>query len=228
MYILTEALILPSVLPLMITASSIAFLTMGAVFGLTAGISPGPLLTLVITETLRHNRKEGIKIAIAPLITDLPIILAAYFIFSGISHSNFLLSLISFLGGIYFAYLGYETITAKGLDPEVQKKKPQSLKKGITANFLNPNPYIFWLTAGIPTAFKAYEINLLTAILYFLLFYFTLIGSKIGVALLVERSKAFLKNDAYRITMKILGIALLVFVLYFFYEGIKLLSGNIN
>jgi threonine/homoserine/homoserine lactone efflux protein len=227
MYILTEALILPSVLPLMITASSIAFLTMGAVFGLTAGISPGPLLTLVISETLKHDRKEGIKIAIAPLITDLPIILAAYFIFSGISQSNFLLSLISFLGGIYFAYLGYETITAKGLDPEVQKKKSQALKKGITANFLNPNPYVFWLTAGIPTAFKAYEISLLTAIIYFLLFYITLI-SKIGVALLVERSKAFLKNDAYRITMKILGMALLVFALYFFYEGIKLLSGNIN
>ncbi|MCX6259219.1 MAG: LysE family transporter, partial [Bacteroidia bacterium] len=147
MYRLTGALILPAVLPLMITASSVAFLTMGAVFGLTAGISPGPLLTLVITETLRHNRKEGIKIAITPLITDLPIILVAYFIFSGISQSNFLLSLISFLGGIYFAYLGYETITAKGLDLEEQKKKPQSLKKGITANFLNPNPYVFWLTA---------------------------------------------------------------------------------
>ena len=64
----------------MITAtSSIAFLTMGAFLGLTAGLSPGPLLTLVITETLKHSRAAGIKIAVAPLITDVPIIIFTYF-----------------------------------------------------------------------------------------------------------------------------------------------------
>lgn len=211
----------------MITSSSVTFLTIGAVFGLTAGISPGPLLTLVITETLKHNRKEGIKIAVAPLITDLPIILAAFFIFSRISRSNVLLSLISFLGGIYFAYLGYETITVKGLYSGEQTTRPRSLKKGITANFLNPNPYVFWITAGIPTAFKAYETGLVTVILYFILFYMMLIGSKTCVALLVERSKTFLKNNAYRIIMKILGIALFVFALYFFYDGIRMLADQI-
>jgi threonine/homoserine/homoserine lactone efflux protein len=209
----------------MVTASSVTFITMGAFFGLTAGISPGPLLTLVITETLKHNKKEGIKIAVAPLITDLPIIIVTTFIFSGISQYNILLSTISFLGGIYFAYLGYETIKTKGLETEIQKLRPESLKKGITANFLNPNPYIFWLTVGIPTAFKAYETSLITAILYFLLFYIMLVGSKISVALLVERSKAFLKNKAYSITMKMLGTALIMFALYFLYDGIKTLKG---
>jgi len=155
----------------MIEASSVTILTMGAFFGLTAGISPGPLLMLVITETLRHNKKEGIKIAVAPLITDLPIIIITTFIFSKISQYNILLSLISFLGGIYFTYLGYETLITKGLETEIQKLKPESLKKGITANFLNPNPYIFWLTVGIPTAFKAYQASLITMILYFFFFY---------------------------------------------------------
>ena len=208
----------------MITGSSATFLTMGAFFGLTAGISPGPLLTLVITETLRHNKKEGIKIAVAPLLTDLPIIIVSSLIFSGISHFNIILSLISFLGGIFFAYLGYEAITTKGLDFAVRKNKPRSLKKGITANFLNPNPYVFWLTAGIPTASKAYETSLITAIFYFLLFYVMLIGSKIGVAILVEKSKAFLKNKTYKITMQILGIILIIFALYFLFDGIKILK----
>jgi hypothetical protein len=34
------------------------------------------LITLSDTETLKHNRKAGIRIALAPLITDLPIILS--------------------------------------------------------------------------------------------------------------------------------------------------------
>lgn len=204
------------------SSSSVILLTMGALFGLTAGISPGPLLTLVITETLKHNKKEGIRVAVAPLVTDLPIIIATFFIFSKLSRFNIVLGIISILGGIFFAYLGYETIKTKDLDLEDRNLKSRSLRKGITANFLNPNPYIFWLTVGIPTAFKAYEISVFTTILYFLLFYIMLIGSKIAVALLAEKSKAFLKNKSYRIVMQMLGTVLFIFALYFIYDGIKL------
>jgi len=208
----------------MITASSFTFLTMGAFFGLTAGISPGPLLTLVITETLQHNKTEGIKIAVAPLITDLPIIITTFFIFSKFSHFNIVLGVISFLGGIFIAYLGYETIKTKGLDVKIQKLKPESLKKGITANFLNPHPYLFWLTVGTPIAFKAYGISLVTAILYFLSFYALLIGSKICIVLIVDKSKTFLKTRVYNWTMRILAIALFIFAAFFFYDGIRILK----
>ena len=173
----------------MIETFSFALLTMGTVFGLTAGLSPGPLLTIVITETLKHDRKEGIKIAIAPLITDIPIILIASFVFSLLSNYNILLGIISILGGLYFCYPGYKTLKTKGLGSDTEEHKPESLKKGITANFLNPNPYVFWITAGIPNAFKAYHTNLMTVVLYFFLFYRMLVGSKIGIALLIERSK---------------------------------------
>lgn len=205
---------------------SVPYLTMGAFFGLTAGISPGPLLTLVITETLRHNKKEGIKVALAPLITDLPIILVTSLIFSRITQYSLLLAIISFMGGIYFAWLGYETIKTRGIDIDSGNPKPDSLKKGIIANFLNPNPYIFWLTAGIPNAFKAYDKSLMTVILYFMLFYLMLTGSKTLVAILTERSKSFLKGGIYRITLIVLGSALLAFSVYFFYEGTKIIAGR--
>ncbi|UCD33501.1 MAG: hypothetical protein JSV38_06465 [Desulfobacterales bacterium] len=50
-------------------------LWVGVMFGLSAGFAPGPLLTLVITQTLRHGIKEGILTASAPVLTDAPIIL---------------------------------------------------------------------------------------------------------------------------------------------------------
>ena len=62
--------------------SEITFLLSGVVFGLSSGVTPGPLLTLVISETLKHGKKEGIKVAIAPLLTDLPIVLVTIFILS--------------------------------------------------------------------------------------------------------------------------------------------------
>jgi len=199
------------------------FVGMGAILGLTAGMSPGPLLTLVITETLNHNRREGIRIAISPLFTDIPIILVSLFVFSSLSQFNLILGVISLLGGIFVAYLGYETIKTKALTVGNVHLQPKSLKKGIITNFLSPHPYLFWVTVGAPLTLKAYEINMTTLILFFLSFYLFLIGSKISVALLVAKSKVFLKNKVYLVVMRILGISLFLFSIFFFVEGFKYL-----
>jgi threonine/homoserine/homoserine lactone efflux protein len=210
----------------MFTIASFTYLTMGALFGLTAGIAPGPLLTLVITQTLKHNKSEGIKIAISPLITDLPTIIITLFVLSRFSQFKIVLGIISFLGGIFIAYLGYGTFVTKGIDMEIQNLKPGSLKKGIITNLLNPQPDLFWLTVGIPIALKAYELSLITVILFFLSFYILLIGSTISIAWIVERSRNLFKHRAYIWTMRILGIILFIFSLYFFYDGIKILRNR--
>jgi len=100
----------------MVTLSTLKYLLAGSVLGLTAGISPGPILTLVITETLKYSRKEGIKVAVSPLITDLPIILITLLILVRLSQFNTVLGIISFFGGIFIAYLVYESVKTKGLD----------------------------------------------------------------------------------------------------------------
>lgn len=192
---------------------------MGAVFGLTAGISPGPLLALVISETLRHNKTEGIKIAVAPLITDIPIVLLTIFILSKMLHSEIILGLISILGGIFIAYLGIDSIRSKGIEIDVQDLKLKSIRKGIIVNILSPHPYIFWLMVGAPITLKAYQVSPLAAFAFISAFYVLLIGSKISIALVVDRSRAFLKNKVFIWTLRILGLVLLVFAIILIKEG---------
>jgi len=43
----------------------LAYLLPGLALGLSAGISPGPLLTLVMTQTLKHGKGEGVKVSLA-------------------------------------------------------------------------------------------------------------------------------------------------------------------
>ena len=209
---------------LMLTIESLQFLAIGSFFGLAAGISPGALLTLVITQTIRYNKTEGIKVAISPLVTDLPIILLTFLVLGKLSQFNSVLGAISFAGAIFIAYLGYESITFKGLYLETQDSNPNSLKKGVIANFLNPHPYLFWVTVGTPYIFKALSINLFSVIIFITSFYLLLIGSKIAIALIVNRSKAFVRQKAYVFVMKFLGLALFVFSLLFIYEGLKYLN----
>lgn len=202
----------------------ITYLTMGAVFGLTAGISPGPLLTLVVSETLRHNRAEGIKIAIAPLITDIPIVLLTLFILSRMASFDTVLGIISIVGGFFIAYLGFDSLRNKGMEINIQNLNPKSIRKGIIVNMLSPHPYIFWLMVGAPITLRAYQASPSAAIVFIASFYAMLVGSKVSIALLVDRSKAFLKNKVFLWTIRILGLVLLAFALLLVREGLVYLG----
>jgi threonine/homoserine/homoserine lactone efflux protein len=198
------------------------FLLSGSVLGLAAGISPGPLLTLVVSETIRQNRKAGIAIAIAPILTDIPIVTASVLILTKLSESGFVLGTISMLGALFMGYLAYENITVKGLEISVRQAKGASLRKGIIANVLSPYPYLFWMTVGAPTVLKAFGESFLSAFLFISGFYVLLVGSKIFVALLVDKSRSFLRGPVYIATIKILGFILLLLAAFFIKDGLKL------
>jgi threonine/homoserine/homoserine lactone efflux protein len=203
---------------------SLSYLISGVIFGLAAGISPGPLLTLVISETLRHGRKEGILVSIAPIVTDIPIILITVYILSNISNFYFILGILSLAGAMFIGYLAYDSITVKDVKIDIQNVKPMPLQKGVTANFLNPHPYLFWITIGGPTLVKASHDSILSVAAFILGFYILLVGSKVSVAVLVDKSKNFLKSKTYLYIIKTTGIILILFALIFFRDGLRFLG----
>jgi len=197
----------------------ISFLIFGIIFGLSSGITPGPLQTLVVSETLKNNRKEGIKVAIAPFITDPFIILMTTLILSKLSNFDLILGSISIIGSIFLSYLAYKNfIFEKFAFRKIEKIK--SLEKGIIANFLNPHPYIFWFTVGGPTVLKALEVNIYMAIFFFIGFYFFLFGSLMSIAIIVDEYRNFLKSNIYKYLVKFTGILLLFFALSFLRDGL--------
>ena len=56
-------------------------LLVGFLLGAPAGFSPGPMLVLIISETLRRGIHAGAKVAFMPLITDIPLLLFSGFFF---------------------------------------------------------------------------------------------------------------------------------------------------
>jgi threonine/homoserine/homoserine lactone efflux protein len=203
---------------------ALPFFISGVIFGLVAGISPGPLLTLVISETLRHSKKAGIAIALAPLLTDVPIVSVSVFILSKIPHSDFVLGTISIAGALFIGYLAYESISLQGIEANVSAVEPKTLRRGVITNFLSPHPYLFWIAVGAPTILKAYKTNFLSVVLFILSFYIFLVGSKIIVALLVDKSKTFLKSNVYIYTIKLLGVILIILALLFIRDGLNFLG----
>ena len=202
----------------------IYYFTIGIIFGLSAGFAPGPLLTLVISETLEHDIKSGVKVSLAPIITDLPIVVLTLSVFAQLSNFHSILGVVSLLGGCFVLYMGYESMRSKGCEFNHQKPKPNSFTKGIFANALSPHPYLFWLTVGAPTVTKALSVNIISPLVFIGVFYTFLVGSKILLAILVGKSKTLLSGIAYIYTMRFLGLALCVLAFVLFTDGFKLLG----
>ncbi|MBN2520948.1 MAG: LysE family translocator [Bacteroidales bacterium] len=201
-----------------------SFLVSGVILGLVAGISPGPILTLVISETIKFNKKAGIKVACVPLLTDIPIVFISILILLNIGQYERILGIIAFLGALFLLYLAWESLKNNQFNLSINSSKTFSLRKGVIANFLSPHPYLFWITVGGPLIFKGYQSGIISPILFVTGFYITLVGSKIIVAILVEKSKTFLNNKYYNIVVKVLGIILIIFAIVFVVEGIKYLT----
>jgi len=196
----------------------------GIMFGLGAGLTPGPLMTLVFTETLKHGTREGIKVAMAPLITDFPIIVISILLLSELSELNLVIGIISLIGAAYVIYLGYESLTFKGVELDANNLAPQSIRKGILTNIFNPNPYIFWVSVGAPIIIKAVQVSWISALGFLFTMYFFLVGSKIVTAIILGKSRHILKNKYYIYLLRGLGIALIIFAYIYFKDGLRYLD----
>lgn len=192
--------------------------------GLSAGVAPGPLLALVVSETLQHDIKAGVKVALAPILTDLPIILLTLFILAKLARFHVVLGVVSVIGACFIFYLGIRNTTTRGADITENTGTRKSLQKGILVNALSPHPYLFWFSVGAPTTIKALELNMAAAASFVLSFYVLLVGSKIILAIMVGKSRSFLKGNTYINIMRLLGVILILLAGFLFRDGLHLLG----
>jgi len=198
-------------------------LGVGVSLGLGAGITPGPLLGLVITETLRGGWRAGVLVALAPPIADLAVIALCILLLARLPVVAF--AVLGISGGLYVLFLGWETWRTAGLTPtattEAVRTAKQSLGKGITVNLLNPHPYLFWLTVGGPVVIGGYRQAAFMSIIAFVAgFYVCLVGSKVLLALLIHSGRARLQGRGYRLALRFSAALLLLLGVLLVWEGV--------
>ena len=193
------------------------------VFGISNGLSPGPTLTLVISHTIHHDYKAGIKVASGPILFGLTIVPISILISIQLDAFKVIMGLISIFGALFITYVGVKQLFLKKVKFDHPATKLKSFKIGVFANFSSPYAYIFWFTVGAPLIVSTKASSLLAAISFVFIYYFCLIGSKILVALIVERFRLFIEKS-YNYIMFLLGIALLIFAYFILKDGILFLT----
>lgn len=189
------------------------YLIAGLTLGFAAGVSPGPLLTLVITRTLERGLGAGVRVALAPLLTDLPIILIALTFFAILP--PLLENVLTVAGGLFVLYLAWETLRS-ARTAHLTTAAPDGggasadLWRGMLVNFLSPHPWLFWIGVAAPLLTNAWQSSAWAAMGWLAGFYGLLVGSKMMVAFAVAGGRRFL-NDAWYRRLLVASALLLAF-----------------
>jgi LysE type translocator len=115
-------------------------LLLGLTIGFSAGVSPGPLLALVVTTSLRHGRWAGLQVAASPLVTDLPIIILTLTVLNAVPGR--VVAAVGTVGAVVVLKLGTSALR------QARRAKLPAAENGATTH---PLAKACWLTCSVHT-----------------------------------------------------------------------------
>ncbi|MDR3199557.1 MAG: LysE family transporter [Planctomycetaceae bacterium] len=210
-------------------AELFSFIWKGILLGIHAGISPGPVTTLLVTESLLHGSRAGMRIAFVPVLTDIPVIciiipLLYYLTFDATT----IIAVISMIGAFILCGLSYESFSVTESRYKRGDVVRVSLLKAVGTNFFNPNLYIYWITICGPLAVSGLYRGWTTMFSFLIMFYISITSVKLGLSLAVGNVRHSLNLKVIVWVNRFLGAAMLLFAVLFFWQGFQILTGEIT
>jgi threonine/homoserine/homoserine lactone efflux protein len=188
----------------------------GATLALTAAIMPGPFQAFLLSRALSAGWRRTLPAALAPLVTDGPILAMALL---ALTHTPaWFLQGLRIAGGFLILYLAkgvYELLKSapRSLTQHSVGRHGRSLLDAVAINALNPNPYIFWGVVGGPLVLSGWRISPGVGAGFLAGFYGTFVAS-VGVQVILFAGAGKLNPRLNRILYMIAFVALSLFGLY--------------
>jgi threonine/homoserine/homoserine lactone efflux protein len=175
-------------------SAALSLFLQGAALGISAAASPGPLQTLLISETLLGGSKRGARVTPAPLVTDAPIIALVIFVLHRVP--PVFVQALGIAGGLFVLYLalGMWRQWCASADRDVEVTQAQSvgwsgLRRAVVLNWLNPNPYGFWLLVSGPILVAALGRSTLHGVAFLVGFYGIFVAGMLVIVALFDQAR---------------------------------------
>ena len=210
----------------------------GLVLGLGSGVSPGPLLALAISTTMRRGLRAGLLVVSAPLVTDTLFIVLTVTVISQLSPT--IVAGLSLVGAAVIAWFAWENarearradIAALRTEPPMEsgnrltRLTRQPLLQAATVNVLNPAPWLFWISAGAPLLIGFADQGWGLVIAFLVAFYVAIIGSKALLVVAIAAGRHRLSTRGYRLILAGVAIMLAILAVGLAINGVRsLLAG---
>lgn len=197
------------------------FAIKGIVLGLSAAASPGPFQAYLIAQALRLGWKRALPIALAPLLSDGPIILLVLFVLTRLPQD--FLRWLQVAGGLFVLYLALKSFQAyRVFQPESvldNRSERLSLIQAVMMNFLSPGPYIYWSILAGPLLLSGWNDRPAYGIAFLAGFYVVMVSSLVLLIILFGSARR-LGPRVNRILLGISALALFGFGLYQLWQAV--------
>jgi len=139
----------------------LAYLLRGLVLGLPAAAQPGPFQAYLLSQTMKNGWRRTLPAALAPLLSDGPIIILVVLILTQLP--AWFMRGVQIAGGAFILFLAWRAWQAFryanfALSQSSADLAQQSVIEAAIMNVLNPNPYIFWALAAGPVLVEAWRV----------------------------------------------------------------------
>lgn len=197
------------------------YLILGATYAFAAAVQPGPLQTFLFAQTLRHGWRRALPAALAPLVSDGPIVLLTLLVLHQMP--PWLLQALRLAGGVFLLYLAFNTVRAARTFAPVGEAEalsaPRSVLQAALVNLLNPNPYLAWSLVMGPLLLEAWRETPLHGLVLLAGFYGTLVLGLAGTILFFALARP-LGPRVNRILLGVAAVGLAGFGIYLLWLGL--------
>lgn len=201
------------------------YLLLGATFAFAAAVQPGPLLTYLISQTITKGWRRTLPAALAPLLSDGPIIALVLLVLTQIP--VWLVNGLHFAGGFFLLFLAYKACTTwrdfEAAQAAAAQTKQRSLLQATFVNLLNPAPYLGWSLVMGPLLLQGWQESPSHGIALLAGFYTIMVLSLAGIILLFGAART-LGPRVNRALIGLSAIALAGFGVYQLWLGFQTLG----
>jgi len=198
-----------------------AYLIQGIGYGFAAAAQPGPFQAYLISQTLSNGWRRTLPAALAPLISDGPIIVLTLVVLSHVPvwFQRFLY----IAGGLFILYLAYSAFVAwRNFDEAgvvTHSASRQSAIRAAMMNALSPGPYLYWSLVTGPILLAGWRKAPVNGIGFLVSFYATIVLSLIAIIVVFGTARRF-GPKVNRVFVGVSAIALAGFGLYQLWLGL--------
>jgi threonine/homoserine/homoserine lactone efflux protein len=200
----------------------INYFIFGISYAFAAVIQPGPFQAFLFSNSVRNGWRKTIPLVLAPLISDLPVIILVVFLLTKVPHS--VLGILQCLGGIFLLFLawrGYKSLAGATDKSNHDLSEYENLFRAVLVNIFNPAPYLAWSLIMGPVLIRAFRESRESGIVLLTSFY----GSMIIYSSLMVMLFSAAGNLGPRINRILVVISIIAFVVFGFYQLWSGISG---
>jgi threonine/homoserine/homoserine lactone efflux protein len=198
-----------------------AYLIQGIGYGFAAAVQPGPFQTYLISQTLSNGWRQTLPAALAPLISDGPIIILTLVVLSHVP--GWFQRFLYIAGGLFILYLAYSAFIAwRNFDEAgvvTRSASRQSAVRAAMMNALSPGPYIYWSLVTGPILLAGWRQTPVNGLGFLVSFYATIVLS-LSATIVVFGTARQLGPKVNRVLLGVSAIALAGFGIFQLWLGL--------